>query len=157
MTVSNITQISEQSHLTLNERHKNRRWTRVAYTNLLWMFRNSRKKSFYNFGNIIMNDEFSLGISQRRRIRRFAYICICINITSTKMRFRLKLIEEAVIFKFLKYTVPTHARSFVHTGDSLVPIVHTGSIFLSKKEKCPQRSFVPNAELLISVSSDSLG
>lgn len=51
---------------------------------------------------------------------------------------------EAVIFKYLKYTVPLLARS----RDSLTSIVHiAGSIFLFKKGKCPQNSNVLSAEL----------
>lgn len=91
-----------------------------------------------------MNGEFPSEISAATD-STLAYICIRINIY--KNAFSFKLLEEAVIFKSLKYAVPSLARSFVH---SLVSIVHTGSIFLSKKGKCPQRcSDVPNAELLI--------
>lgn len=70
-----------------------------------------------------------------------------------KNAFSFTLLEEAVVFKSLKYTVPSFARSFVRSfirETRSFLLLHTGSIFLSKKGKCPQRcSDVPNAEFLI--------
>lgn len=103
-----------------------------------------------------MNGEFSLREFQRRRIRRLYIYMYTYKYNIYENAFSFKLLEEAVIFKSLKYTVPSLARSYVHSGNTLVPIVHTGSIFLSKKGKCPQRcSNVPNA--FDHISSDSLG
>lgn len=80
---------SEQSHLTLNERHKNKSPLNAHREyEPLQSFWNSRRKSFFNFGNIIMNGEFPSGISAATD-SMLAYICIHINITSTRMRFRL--------------------------------------------------------------------
>lgn len=51
--------------------------------------------------------------------------------------------REAVIFKSLKYTVPSLAR-LRNSLISIVPI--SGSIFLFRKGKCPQNT---NAELYL--------
>lgn len=115
----------------MNDIKTDRRWTRcVPRIRPLWSSWNSRRKSFYNFGNIIMIGEFPSGISAATD-STLAYIFIRINITSTRMRFRFRLLEEAVIFKFLKYTVPSLARSFVH---SLVPIVHWKHLSLQERK-----------------------
>lgn len=130
----------------MNDIKTDRRWTRCApRIRPLWSSWNSRRKSFYNFGNIIMIGEFPSGISTATD-STLAYIFIRINITSTRMRFRLDCLRKRSYLNplntpFLHSLVRSFTRSF---------LLYTGSIFLSKKGKCPQRcSDVPNAELLI--------
>lgn len=92
------------------------------------------EESFFIFRYIYVNGEFLV----------YTYInitSICENVFALNCEKK----RNAVIFKFLKYTVPSLARF----KDSLIPIVPiVGSIFLFKKGKCPQSSNVLNVELL---------
>lgn len=127
--------------------------TRTANTSLLRSSWNSRRKSFCNFGNIIMNGEFPSEISAATD-STLAYICIRINIY--KNAFSFKLLEEAVIFKSLKYTVPSLARSFVH---SLARFYCTHWKHLSLQERKVSTTLFRRSKrwAFDHVSSDSLG
>lgn len=95
-------------------------------------------------------DEFLSGISAAinsiiARVYTYTY-----KYNTYEKYIRLKRGKKAVIFKFLKCTVPSLVCSLAQETRS---IVHTGSIFLSKKGKCSQRcSNVPNAESFIYIS-----